>query len=292
MYAKAFLSMSKPRILTLVVVMTALGYYLGLREINSHAPFLSMTLLFVTIGTAMTGAGAAILNHFLERDDDGLMSRTRERALVRGILSPGQALGIGVLCVLGGTALLTLKVNLLTAFLALLTAFLYALVYTPLKKITWLNTTIGAIPGALPPMGGWAAATGHLELGAWVLFLILFVWQHPHFYAIAWMYREDYTRAGFKMLPVVDPSGDSTFRHILLHSLVLIPVSLVPSLIGMSSWVYFIGALAFGLAFLGSGERLYRSRSNEDARRVLRASVVYLPALCILIVGDAVIRSL
>jgi protoheme IX farnesyltransferase len=169
----------------------------------------------------------------------------------------------------------------------LLAAFLYVLVYTPMKRLTWLNTTFGAIPGAIPPLCGWAGATGRLDAGAWVLFLILFAWQHPHFYAIAWMFKDDYRDAGFKMLPVVDPSGVSTFRQTILFAILLLSVSVLPTAIGMTGRVYCIGALMMGLALLAVGVLFTRSKSFLDARRLLKASVIYLPLLLLLIIIDA-----
>jgi protoheme IX farnesyltransferase len=278
----AYLELTKPRILLLVLVTAAIGYFLGGQGIQSYS-VLAITLL----GTSICCGGAAALNHYIERDVDALMNRTKRRPIPSGIIAPADALAFGILLVLVGTSILVWKVNLLTGFLALLTAFLYALVYTPLKRITWLNTFIGAIPGALPPMGGWSAATGGLELGAWILFLILFVWQHPHFYSIAWMYREDYERGGFKMLPVVEPDGLSTFRQILMYSIVLLPISLLPTVIGMSGIVYFAGTLIMGLILLAYGVILFESKTLVDARKLLRATIVYLPVLLILIVADA-----
>jgi len=214
------------------------------------------------------------------------MRRTCNRPIPAGLVSPLSALAYGVYCVLGGVLLLLWQVNLLTAFLALLTSFLYVLVYTPLKRWSWLNTIVGAVPGALPPMGGWAAATGRLDVGAWVLFGILFLWQHPHFYAIAWMFRDDYRRGGFRMLPVVQPDGRSTFRQILTTSILLVPVSLLPAFVGMSGPVYLWGALVLSLGFLYTSVVLARTHSMASARNVLRASVVYLPLLLALIMLD------
>jgi len=278
----AYTELTKPRIMLLVLVTSTIGYFFGGQGINSLT-----TLAILSLGTALSCAGSAVLNNYLERDIDVLMKRTARRPIVAGSVSPNEALLFGIILVLCGTVLLVVKINLLTGFLALLTAFLYVLVYTPLKRVTWLNTTIGAIPGALPPMGGWAAATGGLELGAWVLFLILFLWQHPHFYAIAWMYREDYARGGLKMLPVVDPDGASTFRQIIIFSIMLVPISLLPTFIGMSGSVYCGGAAILGMALLAMGVKLSRSRSVLDARRVLHASIIYLPLLLVLIVTDA-----
>jgi protoheme IX farnesyltransferase len=202
-------------------------------------------------------------------------------------VTPSEALSFGLILVLLGVSLLAWQVNLLTGFLSLLTVFLYVLVYTPLKRVTWWNTVIGAIPGALPPMGGWAAATGSLDLGAWVLFLILFVWQHPHFYAIAWMYREDYKRGGFKMLPVVEPDGRSTFRQVIWFSVVLVPVSLLPGFLGMAGAVYTWGMAVLSLGMLWYGVVLARTHSVQDARVLLKVSVIYLPLFFILILGDS-----
>jgi protoheme IX farnesyltransferase len=279
---QAYCSLSKPRIVTLILVTTAIGFFFGAKGISDYVLF-SLALF----GTALCCAGSAVLNCYLERDVDKKMKRTMNRPLPSGEIAPAEALGFGLLLVLLGVVLLVWKVNLLTGFLALLTAFLYVLVYTPLKRLTWLNTLIGAIPGALPPMGGWAAATGELSLGAWVLFLILLLWQHPHFYAIAWMYREDYLRGGFKMLPCVEPDGTRTFRQILWCSAMLIPVSLLPTLLGMSGYVYFSGALVLGVGLLFASVTVARSKSIPDARKLLRASVIYLPLLLVLIVTDA-----
>ena len=195
---------------------------------------------------------------------------------------------MGEYLVLGGVLLLLWRVNLLTAFLALLTAFLYVLVYTPMKKWSWLNTLIGAVPGALPPMGGWVAATGELEPGAWVLFAILFIWQQPHFYSIAWMFRDDYKRGGFKMLPSEDPDGRRTFRQMLGFSALLVPVSLLPALVGPHELgpLYYVGATVLGALMFASCIPLARTGSIADARRVLRMSILYLPLLLALITLD------
>lgn len=277
----AYLELTKPRILTMVLVTTTLGFFLGGRGIHS-----TPALLFLLLGVALVCAGSAALNHYLERDVDSKMARTRHRPLPTGIIQPADALGFGIILILGGVFILWCKVNLLTAFLSLLSAFLYVLVYTPMKRISWLNTSIGAIPGALPPMGGWAAATGEVSLGAWVLFAILFAWQHPHFYAIAWMFKEDYQRGGLKMLPVVQPSGQATFLQIIVFSLLLIPISLLPAILGISGNFYFWGALVLGILMLGFGGILALSKSVADARKLLKASVVYLPLLLLLIILD------
>lgn len=277
----AYVCLTKPRILTMVLVMSAAGFFLGAKSLKPIDTFVIMLL-----GTALSSGGAAVLNNYIERDSDQKMHRTKTRPLPKGIITPSEALQFGLTLVLMGVTLLAWQVNLLTGFLSLLTVFLYVLVYTPLKRVTWWNTVIGAIPGALPPMGGWTAATGHLDLGAWILFLILFVWQHPHFYAIAWMYKDDYERGGFKMLPVVDPDGRSTFRQVIWFSLALLPVSLLPTFCGMAGMVYGWGIAILGISMLIIGLNLQKSHSIQDAKRLLRASVIYLPLFFILILCD------
>jgi len=276
-----YFELTKPRIVTMVLVTTALGFFVGGHGIDSPL-ILVMTLL----GTALSAGGAGVLNHYLERDVDAVMRRTRDRPLPAGKVSPAAALSLGFAMILAGQVVLVLTVNLLTAWLALITAFLYVVIYTPMKRTTWLNTSLGSIPGALPPVGGWAAATGHLDTGAWVLFAILFAWQHPHFYAIAWIFREDYRRGGFKMLPVLEEDGGRTCRHILAFSVLLIAVSILPTLLGTSGILYLVGALILGAGMLAAGVSLTLTRSTLDARRLLRASVIYLPLLLILTVID------
>ncbi len=278
----AYLSLTKPRILTMVLVMSAAGFFLG----AGGTLYPLDTFIIMLLGTALSSGGAAVLNHYLERDCDELMHRTRNRPIPAGKVTPEEALSFGLQLVLMGVVLLAWQVNLLTAFLSLLTVFLYVLVYTPLKRVTWWNTAIGAIPGALPPVGGWTAATGELDFGAWAVFLILFVWQHPHFYAIAWMFREDYERGGFKMLPVVHPDGRSTFNQVIGFSIILIPISLLPVLTGMAGPLYGWGMTVLGLAMLAVGIKFARTRSVQDARLLLKASVIYLPLFFILILGD------
>lgn len=278
----AFIALSKPRILVMVVLMTAAGYFLGAQTIEPYWTFL-MTLL----GTAVSSAGAAALNNYLERDCDLEMNRTKTRPIPQGLTAPEGALTFGWVMALLGVAILVWQVNLLTGFLSLLTTFLYVVVYTPLKRISWWNTVVGAIPGALPPMGGWAAATGEVGLGAWIIFLILFVWQHPHFYAIAWMYRDDYAKGGFKMLPVVYPDGARTFRQIIGFSIALIPISLLPYCFNISGSVYALGMLVLGVGMLAVALKAARSRSVKDARALLQASVIYLPLFFALILCDS-----
>ena len=271
----------KPRILAMILVTAALGFFLGQAGIQSWHTF----WLFM-FGTTLACNGASILNQFLERESDSQMARTRMRPIPAGRISPMEGLIGGLALTLGGGIQLALTVNLLSAFLARRTSFLYVLGYTPLERLSWLNTVIGAIPGAIPPLGGWAAATGNLSPGAWVLFLIVFLWQHPHFYAIAWMYKDDYAKGGLKMLPVVDPGGGSTFRQIIVLTWLLIFASLIPAMIGVSGYWYLSGTIACGVLFLVSGITLARTKTIADARKVLRVSVIYLPVVLTLIAID------
>ncbi|MDP2654197.1 MAG: heme o synthase [Candidatus Omnitrophota bacterium] len=279
-----YCELTKPRILGLVLVTTTLGYFLGGGGVSNV-----WHMMILLAGVTLVCAGSAALNHYLERDADALMERTQNRPIPQGRIAPQNAMLFGILLILTGVIVLTLSINLLTAFLALLTAFLYVLVYTPMKRISWLNTTVGAIPGALPPMGGWAAATGDLSAGAWALFAIMFVWQHPHFYSIAWMCRDDYRQAGFKMLPVVHPDGASTFAQINVFAAVLIPISFLPVWLGISGGIYWAGAFGMGTFMLLKGFRLSYTKSIPDARELLKASVIYIQLILILIVVDHVI---
>ena len=277
-----YLELTKPRILIMVLVTTAFGFLLGGGNRDSVA-----LLFFTLLGVGCSTGGASALNNYLERDFDAKMVRTRGRALPAGLIEPFRALMFGVSLVLLGVLLLAWAANLLASFLVLLAAFLYVLVYTPLKRITWLNTTVGAIPGAIPPMAGWAAATGHVGVGAWALFAILFAWQHPHFFAIAWIFRDDYRAAGFKMLPAIEQSGVRTVRFTVGFSLILLAVSLVPTMIGMAGWVYFFGTFVLGLLMLVATLTFARDRNAVTARGLLRASIVYLPLLLASIILDA-----
>ena len=278
----AYLELTKPRIVTLVLVSSALGFFLGGQGIHAMGRFIALL-----IGVALTCGGSSALNQYLEREFDAKMLRTRNRPIPAGIISPAHALNFGIILTLVGIFVLYVKLNILTAFLSLLTSFLYIMVYTPMKRVSWLNTTIGAFPGAIPPLGGWAAATGHLNFSAGILFLILFLWQHPHFYSIAWLLKDDYKRAGFKMLPVVEPDGKRMFAQILSFSWMLLFVSLVPALIGLSGGIYAVGAFIAGIALWWMGRRLTLTRSMADARNLLKATVLYLPVLFALIIIDA-----
>lgn len=278
----AYWELTKPRIIFMVLVTCALGFFVGGQGIHSYS-----LLFFTLLGTGLTVGGSAVLNHYLERDVDRLMKRTCNRPLPSGLIRPSMAMSYGFVLVLVGVSVLLAFAGLLTAFLALLSAFLYVVIYTPMKRLTWLNTSLGAIPGALPPVGGWTAATGELEVGAWVFFLILFAWQHPHFYAIAWLFREDYKRGGFKMLPVLEEDGRRTCRHVIGFSVMLIAVSVLPATMGLAGNLYMVGAIVLGLGFLAAGIALTVSRSALNARRLLQASVIYLPLLLVLVVVDS-----
>lgn len=269
-----FVELTKPRITWLILMSTAVGYYFG-----HSGQWAFWHMLHALIGTGLIASGTAALNQWYERDADVKMRRTHDRPIPSGRIRPVQAFWFGVALEALGSLELWLGVNLLTAALGIVTIFLYLFAYTPLKQKTWWSTTIGAIPGAMPPLIGYAAAANQLTPGAWALYAILLIWQFPHFYAIAWMYREDYSRAGIKMLPVVEPDGQSTARQIVIYSVLLIPVSLLPMWLGMAGSIYMVGSLALGLAFLYSGIRVSFDRSRLRARQVLLASVVYLPVL-------------
>ena len=278
---EAYFELTKPSITFLILISTALGYYLGGDGIGDYGKFL-LTL----VGSCLVSSGAGALNHFAEMESDWLMERTNKRPLPTGIIDPHHARSFGLFLTIFGTGILYLYINVLTSVLALITTLLYLFVYTPLKKLTWLNTSIGAIPGSIPPLGGWVAATGSLDPEAWVLFAILFLWQHPHFYAIALMYREDYEKADQKMHPVVEPDGKRTNRQIIWHSTLLIPVSLFPVYMNILGMVYFYGALFLGICYLLSGFLLTKNFSMYNARSLLRMSVIYLPALFVTILMD------
>jgi protoheme IX farnesyltransferase len=276
-----FVELTKPRVTTLVLATTLAGFYLG-----SRGPLDTGLLIHTLLGTLLVAAGTSALNQYLERDADARMLRTRNRPLPQGRIAPGAALLFAAAISIGGILHLALAVNLITALLAALTLASYVFVYTPLKKVTSFCTLVGAIPGALPPLGGWTAAQGEVAHGGLALFAILFVWQLPHSLAIGMMYREDYARGGFRLLPVLHPDGGSTARQILAHSLVLLPVSLLPALLGITGPVYFYGALALGLGLLASTLPVARSGTARAARRVLLASVIYLPVLLGLMAFD------
>jgi protoheme IX farnesyltransferase len=271
---KDYIALTKPRITWLILMSTGVGYFFGARG-GWHW----LTLLNTIIGTGLIASGTAALNQWYERAADAKMKRTQDRPLPAGRISANKALIFAILISVAGFIELFAGVNALTGWLGLFTLLSYLFIYTPLKQRSPHSTTIGAIPGAMPPLIGFAAASGTLTWDAWILFAILFFWQFPHFYAIAWMYREDYERAGIRMLPVVEPDGESTARRILAYSLILIPISLLPKFLSMTGNLYLVGALALGLLFLYAGVRVTFDRTRREARRVLLASVIYLPVL-------------
>lgn len=277
------LALTKPRITALVLVTTGVGFYLATTGAVDVA-----LLLHTLLGTALLAGGTNALNQYAERGPDARMMRTRDRPIPSGRLSPGVALAFATGISALGALYLALAVNPLTALLGALALGMYVFLYTPLKRRTWWCTIVGAVPGAIPPMMGWTAVRGELGAVAWVLFGIVFWWQLPHFYAIAWIYRSDYARAGFPMLPVVDADGARTGRQIVASTLALVAVSVWTSVLGLTGALYLVGALALGAAFLGFGVRLAGRRSGPAARRLFLASVVYLPVLLLLMVVDKV----
>lgn len=275
-----YIQLTKPRILMMVLITATMGYFLAN---NSETPV--VTLVYTLCGMALAVGGSGALNHYIERETDKQMRRTVNRPLPQGVIPPGQALFFGTTLIVAGTVVLFFLVNNTTTILVLLAALSYVLVYTPLKKVTWWNTFIGAIPGAIPPVAGWSA-TGAITVEAWLLFAILFAWQHPHFYAIAWMYREDYARGGFKMLPVVEPDGKSTFRQVIFYSLAMIASSIWLFIEGQMGYVYLGGAIIMGAFFLHKAVVFCRGKQNSQAKELLKASIIYLPILLVLICMD------
>ena len=276
-------ALTKPEVNVLVLASTLAGFYLG-----SRGPLSGLRLAHTLLGTLLVASGTATLNQFIEREYDARMRRTANRPLPAGRLAPSWALGFGVLLSAAGALDLALAVNALSSLLALLTLGSYLAFYTPLKRRTPLCTLVGAFPGAMPPLIGWAAARGSLGREAWVLYAVLFLWQFPHFLGIAWMYREDYARAGYIMLPPKDVDGRFTGREIFVFTLALLPVSLIPVFLNQAGAIYCLGASLFGLAFLFCGARLAHSRSNALARRLVLASVIYLPLLFALMMVDKI----
>jgi protoheme IX farnesyltransferase len=275
----AYVELTKPRITLLIVLTSAAGFGLASRRGIDY-----LALVSALLGIALLSSGIATLNQYAERDLDGLMRRTAGRPLPSGKLAPWEALAFGAGLTIAAEVYLLLLVNPLSALLGLTVIAGYLFGYTPLKTRSSLSTVVGAFPGAVPPLIGWTAATGALSIEGWVLFAILFLWQFPHFLAIAWMYREDYSRAGILMLPVVEPDGRVTAQQIVLYTLMLIPVSLLPTVLGISGRFYFFGAIVLGLLFLYSSMRAAFSMSRQQAKQLLLASVLYLPLLFILMV--------
>lgn len=276
-----YLELTKPRVTLMVVLTMAFGFYLG-----SSGAMDWVKLVHALLGTALVAGGTSALNQYWEREIDAKMLRTKNRPLPTGRLRPAEALAFSVAISMIGILQLLIMVNALTALLAATTLISYVFLYTPLKQKNSLSTIVGAIPGALPPLGGWTAARNALSVEGWILFAILFIWQLPHFLAIAWIYRDDYRRGGLPMLTVVDPGGDSAGRQIISNCLALLPVSLLPTLVGMAGRLYFVGALALSLFFLGCGIAVMRYRTNVTVRRLLHASLLYLPLLLALMALD------
>ena len=276
-----FVALAKPRLNVLVVATSAAGYYLG----TTGRPELLPMAAAVT-GTALVAGGAAVLNQLYERDTDALMERTRLRPLADRRLSPLDAWVFGVALASAGLLTLAVVSGAIATLLALATIVIYLVVYTPMKRRSSLSTLVGAVPGALPPLIGWAASSGTLSVGGWSLFAIVFLWQIPHFMAIAWMYRDDYQRAGFPMLPVVEPDGRRTGRQAVLYAAALLPVSLVPSMVGVSGQLYFWLALVLGTGLVALAVRFASHRSDSAARALFYGSITYLPLLWAAMVLD------
>ncbi len=281
-----YLQLAKARLTALVLVTTAVGF------IMASGPGRGLdwsTLLWAILGTALTAAAANALNQLAEKRRDGLMLRTCHRPLPSGAVGPAHCLIFALVSAAVGLAVLTVLVNPLAAGLALLTILVYILLYTPLKTVSTVNTLVGAVCGAIPPLIGWVAAAGTIEPGGWILAGLLFVWQIPHFYSLCWLYRRDYAQGGFVMLPVVDRSGALTCRVIVLTSLALLPLGLAAILWGHSGWVYAVGSIVLGLWLLSYGARLFARPNEVNARRLFLATIIYLPVLlCLMVIGRSV----
>ena len=279
----AYLALTKPRVVLMVLVTSFIGFYLA------SSIWVNWLLLCSTlIGVAMASGGTLALNQYLERDLDARMLRTRGRPLPVGRLQPGEALGFGVALTAGGLLYLALGVNPLSGLVTAVSVGSYLFVYTPLKQKTPFCIMVGAVPGALPPVTGWAAASGELSLEAWVLFAILFLWQIPHSLSIAVLYREDYARANFQLLPVLEPDGAGPGRQIMVHSLALLAIGLLPTTLQLAGPIYFVSAFILGVAMLICAIMLAKSYSTAAARRLLFASLIYLPTLLVIMAVDKV----
>ncbi len=278
---KDYIALTKPRITWLILMSTGMGFYFGAQDGWTWS-----VLLHTLVGTGLIASGTAALNQWWERDADAKMARTKGRPIPGHRISANGALVFATFLSIAGSVELWFGANPLTSLLGVFTLCSYLFVYTPLKQRTPHSTTIGAIPGAMPPLIGFAASRGEITAEGLALFAILFLWQFPHFYAIAWLYREDYSNAGIKMLPVVDDNGERTVRQILFYSLALIPISLVPRYLGMSGNLYLLGALLLGALYFYSGVMIARHRTRVEAKRVLLASIVYLPVLYGLMLMD------
>lgn len=278
---KDYWELTKPEISFLVVVSALAGYLLG-----APAGVEGWTLFAMLAGVGLCAGGVGMLNHVIEHEIDARMKRTMQRPIPAGRVAPQSARTVGTLMVCAGVGALCPLVNPLTAILAALTAILYLYVYTPLKQTTKWNTLIGTVPGALPALGGYTAVTGDVGAVGWAAFAILACWQMPHFLALAWMYRKDYARGGYAMLPVVEPDGDSTAHQTILFTALLLGVSLLPTWYGATGWLYTLGALPLGMWFLWTAIAFHHERTGQQARRVLKASIVYIPVLVLFIAAD------
>lgn len=279
--ARAFIELTKPGITRMVLVTTAAGFYMA-----APGPVDWLRLIAVLIGTALVASGAGALNQILERDADARMERTRFRPLPSGRVRVRAAVVFAIAASAIGVVWMMLSVGLLPAAIVAASLLTYLFVYTPLKRRTWLSTVVGAVPGALPILAGWTAGGGAIDAAGLSLFGILFLWQMPHFYALAWIYRDDYLRGGFRLLSADDPTGLRTARQAVAFAVLLVPVSLLPTRFGVSGQAYLAGALALGLAYAALGLALLIRRNNRRAWRLFFASVVYLPALLLLMVLD------
>jgi protoheme IX farnesyltransferase len=280
-----YLALTKPDVSFLVVMTTVAGYALGTR-----GPLDWLRMAHTVFGTTLIAAGTSALNHYFERDTDALMRRTASRPLPSGQLSPREAFWFGISLLGFGTLYLALATNMLATLLGVATSVLYLCAYTPLKRRTTLATFVGAFPGAVPPLIGWAAARGTLNIEAWFLYAVLFLWQFPHFDAIAWVYREDYKRAGIRMLPVVDPEGTQTFREILTTAALLVPISLLPAVTGLAGARYFFGAVVLGIMLVEVCLWAAASKTNFRAKWLMHATVLHLPVLLGLLIYDKFTR--
>jgi len=278
-----FCELAKPRVVLMVLITAFVGFYVGSAELPNYLHLFKMLL-----GTALAAGGTLALNQYLERQSDALMKRTRRRPIPDGRVQPGEAFWFGVAVTMAGLVYLALAVNAISAWITALITVSYLFLYTPMKRKSPLCILVGAVPGALPPVIGWVAARGRLDVDAWVLFAILFLWQVPHTLAIAWLYREDYAKAGIQFLPVIEPEGSSTNRQIISHCAALLAVSLLPTLLGLAGAVYFMVAFVLGVGFLASGVRLAMESSLNGARRLLFASLIYLPVLLLMMALDRV----
>jgi protoheme IX farnesyltransferase len=275
--------LAKPRVVLMVLITAFVGFYVGSADLPDYSKLFKMLL-----GTALAAGGTLALNQFIERRSDALMARTRHRPIPDGRVTPAEAFWFGLAVTIAGLAYLAIAVNSISAGITALITVTYLLLYTPMKRKSPLCLIVGAVPGALPPVIGWVAARGTLDLDAWVLFAILFLWQVPHTLAIAWVYREDYAKAGIQFLPVIEPEGSSTNRQIVSHCAALLAVSLLPTLLGLAGAVYFVVAFVLGVGLLVSGVRLALESSLIGARRLLYASLIYLPVLLLMMALDRV----